>query len=228
MASDAYGPGTPAVRSDRDPLKRYTKCPPEHFSRWRSRWYLLALRLICRPILMVTYRPRVFGRKRVPKSGPFIIVCNHIDAFDPIIVAHAVDYPVAFVAKKELFQIPLLRDVIRFMGSFSLDRSHPTSSSLKTVFNVLRSEGRWALCMFPEGTRSRTGKLLPLKKGVGSLAVKTGLPVLPIGIHKSAAGRFIVTVGEPIMDVSDPEVVHANVQRSLIRLVDPGWDRTRE
>lgn len=203
--------------SDGDRLARYRHCPPEHFSAWRARCYLLALRAVCRPILKVTYRPAVFGREHVPRRGPFIIASNHIDMFDPIVVAHAVDFPVAFFAKKELFEIPGLRGLLRFLGSFALDRRHPHSATLKTAFNVLRSGGRWALCVFPEGTRSRSGKLLPMRRGVGGLAVKTGLPVLPIGIHR-ADGRTIVTVGEPITGYDDPELLHARIEETLTRL----------
>ncbi len=54
------------------------------------------------------YGPKVYGQENVPKEGPFIVVSNHIDIFDPIQVSHAVDYPVAYVAKKELFGNPLI------------------------------------------------------------------------------------------------------------------------
>ena len=213
------------TNADPDSLRRYTNCPPRHFSRWRFWWYLFVLRFISNPLLMLTFRPRVFGRQNVPAIGPFIVVSNHVNAFDPFFVARAVGYPVAFMAKKELFRYRFVGEAIRLMGSFALDRDNPSSSTLKTAFNVLKSRARWALGMFPEGTRSRTGSLLPLKKGVGGLAVKTGSPVLPIGIHRGMAGRFIVTVGEVIADDPDPEVVHTRIHESLLHLVDPGWDR---
>ncbi|HEV7241683.1 MAG TPA: lysophospholipid acyltransferase family protein [Thermoanaerobaculia bacterium] len=223
-------PGAPSVNdqtaAERDPLKRYKSYPPEHFSRRRSYLYLFIQRFICSPILIVTRRPKIFGRHNVPKTGPFIVVSNHIDAFDPVLVAHVVDYPIAFMAKKELFQTLIFGEMFRMLGIFALDRGHPSSSTLKTALNVLKSEAKWALGLFPEGTRSRTGKLLPFKKGVGGLAVRSGLPVLPIGIHRNAKGRFIVTVGEPFAGGSDPEAVHAKVHESLVHLSDPGWDRT--
>jgi 1-acyl-sn-glycerol-3-phosphate acyltransferase len=198
--------------------ERYSSCPPEHFSTWRACCNLIVLRFICRPILMLTYRPKVFGRQHVPKSGPFIIASNHIDMFDPIIVAHAVDHPVAFFAKKELFRIPLLRSLLRFLGSFALDRDRPGAGTLKTALNVLRSGGKWALCMFPEGTRSRTGKLLPLRRGVGAIAVRTGLPVVPIAIRRTSSGRFIVTIGETISAIADPDLVQARMEEWLTSL----------
>lgn len=217
VASAANGAG--------DPLHRYKNCSPAHFSRWRSHWYLFVLRFLWRPVMRLTYRPEVYGRHHVPKTGRFIVVSNHIDAFDPAIVAHVVGSPIAFMAKKEAFKYRLGAELLRLVGSFALDRDRPGSSTLKTAFNVLKSETPWALGMFPEGTRSRTGTLLPLKKGVGGLAVRTGLPVVPVGLHKNA-GRLIVTVGEPIVSIADPEAVHEAMHLALLHLIDPTWDRT--
>ena len=206
-------------------LERYQGCPPTHFSRWRFYVHLFALRFIFRPILVLTYGPRVFGQENVPKEGPFIVVSNHIDTFDPIQVSHAVDYPVAYVAKKELFNNRLMAEFYRFMGCFALDREHPSNSSLKSTFNVLRSQAKWALGMFPEGTRNHTNELLPLKRGVGRIAQKAQLPVLPVGIQKDSSGRFLIIVGKTITDVSDVEVTHQKIYEALVSLTDPALGR---
>ena len=221
------GPSTNGqTGADRDPLHRYKSYSSAHFSRARSYWYLFVQRFLTSPILVVTRRPKVFGRHNVPKTGPYIVVSNHIEMFDPVLIAYVVNYPLAFMAKKELFQNPVLGEMFRSLGIFALDRDRPSSSTLKTALNVLRSDARWALGLFPEGTRSKTGKLLPFKKGFGGLAVKSGLPVLPIGIHRNEKGRFIVTVGELIEGGSDPEVLHAKVHEAVVHLSDPGWGRT--
>src|SRR5947209_16011055 len=146
------------MRQRENILERYQNCPPTHFSRWRFYVHLFALRFIFRPILVLAYKPKVYGQENVPKEGPFIVVSNHIDMFDPIQVSHAVDYPVAYLAKKELFGNRLMAEFYRFMGCFALDREHPSNTSLKSAFNVLRSQSKWALGMFPEGRRSQTNE----------------------------------------------------------------------
>ncbi len=202
-------------------LARYQYCSPAHFSRWRFYVHLFALRFIFRPILALTYRPKVFGRANVPKEGPFIVVSNHIDTFDPIQVSHAVDYPVAYVAKKELFKNCPMAEFWRFMGCFALDRERPSSGSLKSIFNALRSQAKWAVGMFPEGTRSHTNELLPMKKGAGKIAQKARVPILPIGIRQDNSGRFVLIVGKPIADVSDAEAANQKVYEALVNLTDP-------
>jgi len=166
----------------------------------------------------MTYHPRVYGRKNVIKGGSFIVVSNHVDTFDPVMISHAVDYPISYMAKIELFKNRWMAELFRLLGCFALDREHPSTASLKTALNVLKSREKWALCLFPEGTRSQMGQLLPLKKGAGSLAKKTRLPVLPVGIHKNNRGRFVITVGQAITDVSDPDNVNKKVHQALLQL----------
>lgn len=206
-------------------LKRYESCSVRHFSKWRFYLYLFMLRFICAPLIVLAYRPKVYGRDNVIKSGSFIVVSNHVDTFDPILVSYSVNYPIAYMAKKELFRNFWIAELYRSLGGFALDREHPNNASLKTALNVLKSQAKWALGMFPEGTRSRDGRLLPMKKGVGSIAKKTGLPILPIGINKSSAGEFVITIGKPVTDVSDAEAVHRKIQETLAHLVDLSWDR---
>jgi len=203
----------------RDSLHRYRHCSVEHFSRGRALFHLFALRAVCRPILVLTRNPKVVGREHVPERAPFLIASNHIDTWDPIAVGHAINRPIAFFTKQELFRIPILRGLIRSLGSFALDRSHASSTTLKTALNVLRSKGGWSLCIFPEGTRSRTGSLLPFKKGIGGIAAKTQLPVVPVGIHRNAKGRFVIVIGEVIANISDPDVMQSRIEQSIATLV---------
>jgi 1-acyl-sn-glycerol-3-phosphate acyltransferase len=199
-------------------FNRYENCSSRHFSRWRFYFHLAVLRFICRPALILTYHPEVYGRENLIKSGSFIVVSNHVDTFDPIMVSHAVDYPIAFMTKKELFRNRGLAELIRLLGAFALDREQPSKASLRTALTALRSPGQWALCLFPEGSRSRNGELMPLKKGVGSLARKTQLPVLPVGIHRNKKGRFVIRVGQPIHEVFDADLVLQKVDEALRQL----------
>jgi len=201
-----------------DPLHRYRHCSVQHFSRWRAVWYLFVLRAVCRPVLLLTRRLNVVGREHIPKRGPFLVAANHIDMFDPVVVAYVINQPVAFFAKQELFRIPLLRELFRSLGSFAIDRNHVRSETIKTALNVLHSTNGWSLCIFPEGTRSRTGTPLPFKKGIGGIAAKTQLAVVPLGIRRDADGRFFVAIGEPIENISDPDILQSRIEQSVVSL----------
>lgn len=208
-------------------FSRYKRYPVQFFNKWRTFVHLFALHFIVVPYINLFVRPKVYGRRNRPARGPYIIAAHHITMFDPMLVSWAVRYPVAYMAKVELFQHPLMARVYYSLGTFALDRDNPDSATLKTAFNVLKSPERWALCIFPEGTRSKTGEVLPLKKGIGGLAKKTGLPVLPIGLYREeSTQRFVVTIGEAITDVTDAETVQDKVYEALAHLSDPNWKRT--
>ncbi len=206
--------------------KRYKSYPISHFSKWRYHFQLIILDFLILPFVILRYRPIIFGRKHVPEKGPFIVAANHISMVDPPLVSLAVHYPVAYMAKKELFKHPLAAEFYRSQGCFALDRDNPDSATLKTAFNVLKSPANWALGIFPEGTRSMDGRILPLKKGLGGLAQKTKSPVLPVGITRNEEGRFVVTVGELITDVADADALQDRVYEALVHLVDLSWDRS--
>ncbi len=206
-------------------LKRYKGFSASHFSKARFYFQLFVLRSFVLPFLILKYHPKRYGLKYAPKTGPFIVAANHISMLDPPLVSYAVNYPIAYMAKKELFQNFWAAEFYRSQGCFALDRDNPDSATLKTAFNVLKSPAKWALGLFPEGTRSTTGEVLPLKKGIGGLAQKTNTPILPVGIYRDENNRFVVTVGEMITDVSDAEKVQEKVYEALVHLTDPSWKR---
>lgn len=206
---------------------RYKSYPITHFSRGRYYFQYLICHLFIYPFVFFKQRPRIYGQKNVPRSASFILVANHISTLDPPIISYALDRSIAYMAKKELFKNVWIAEFYRSVGCFALDRDNPDSATLKTAFNVLRSNTGWVLGMFPEGTRSTTGKILPFKKGFGALACKTGTPILPVGICKDASGRFMVTIGQLMTDVSDADVIQSQVYDALVRLADPSWNRTK-
>jgi 1-acyl-sn-glycerol-3-phosphate acyltransferase len=208
-----------AQPSGEERLKRYKSYPVSHFSRWRFYFQRWTLYLLILPYIIYKYKPKAFGHEHVPKSGPFIVAANHISMLDPLLVSHAVDYPVAYMAKKELFNTWLKAEFYRLQGCFALDRDHPDGMTLKTAFNVLKSPAKWALGLFPEGTRSTNGEVLPLKKGIGAMAKKTGTPILPVGVSKDTHGQFYIRIGPLITDVSDADRLQETVYAALVDLV---------
>ena len=147
-------------------------------------------------ILYGVRRMVVSGRANIPRQGPLIVAANHISYWDPVVVGCVMDRQVHFMAKKELFQIPLLGPFIREVGGFPVDRSRTGAGTIKLAAALLR-EGK-VLGIFPEGTRSHSGHILSPQLGTFLLAGTAGAPVLPVAItgSRGAAGRVRVYIGE--------------------------------
>jgi 1-acyl-sn-glycerol-3-phosphate acyltransferase len=126
------------------------------------------------------------GRELVPATGPVLIVSNHVSVLDPPLVGGSVPRPVFFLAKEELFRIPLFGRLVRALNARPVRRDGTDMRALKAALGLLR-EGR-ALLVFPEGTRGREGQApREAKPGVGMLAVLSGAPVVPVYISGSGA-----------------------------------------
>jgi len=123
----------------------------------------------------------VSGHGHVPEAGAVLITPNHLSFLDPPLVGCALRRPGWFMAKAELFKIPGLRWLIRGMHAYPVKRGVPDRASLKQTLAYLKNGE--IVCVFPEGTRSVTGELGPVEMGIGMLAVKTGAPVVPVGIR---------------------------------------------
>jgi 1-acyl-sn-glycerol-3-phosphate acyltransferase len=143
--------------------------------------------LLVRPVLQIVTRPWVEGAENIPRTGPAILVGNHISAGDTFLLPAMIRRRLTFPAKAELFQGKRLsgRFVTWFLtsvGQLPLDRSggRASASSMAGVLGVLR-EGR-LLGIFPEGTRSHDGRLYKGKTGVARLVLSAGVPVVPVGM----------------------------------------------
>ncbi len=149
---------------------------------------------------------RVVGAERVPLDGPLIVACNHRSYFDPPALGCALPRPVAYMAKIELFRIPVLGSIITWLNAFSVDRSRGDVAAIKRSVEVLR-EGK-AIGIFPEGTRNKTGAIRP-QTGVALLASLSGAPVLPAYISGTAFAhrlrRIDVTFGEPLVFAAESD-----------------------
>lgn len=162
-------------------------------------WYR-ALRWIVRQVFSIIFHIDVRGSVRVPE-GPVIVAANHFSAWDPPLVGVVLPRALHFMAKEELFRIPLLGRLLRSLGAFPVRRDFADSRAVKTTLRLLR-EGR-AVAMFPEGTRFRRGKdgrPGPARAGIAVLAAMSGAPVLPLAIRGQYRfrGRIGVAVGEPV------------------------------
>ena len=128
-------------------------------------------------------RLTVHGRENVPSTGPVIVAVNHTHNMDPALIGVIMPWPVRFLAKRELVTEgnALTRWLVRTWGLIPITRDRLDREALRTARGYLSGGG--AIGMFPEGTRSRDGRLGQARPGTGFLAVTTGAPVLPVGIE---------------------------------------------
>ena len=134
--------------------------------------------------LKLTCGYRIAGAENIPAGGAAILACNHQSLADPPFVAVAVSgRQVQFMAKKELKKLPVLGWIISGTRCVWVDRKAHNGKALQGAFDVLEQNG--LLGIFPEGTRSKTGKLLPAHSGVASLALHTGVPVIPAAVFNT-------------------------------------------
>jgi 1-acyl-sn-glycerol-3-phosphate acyltransferase len=159
-------------------------------------------------VMRAAFRLQSVDRRNVPATGPVLLVSNHLSVLDPPLVGSATDRKLTFLAKAELFEIPLFGRFIRALNARPLRREGADASALREALRTLR-EGR-ALLVFPEGTRGADdGELREAKTGAGMLAVVSGAPVVPVYITGSGRAwpkgrrlprraRVTVTFGLPL------------------------------
>lgn len=152
-------------------------------------------------------RGRVFRTDRVPRTGGVILACNHQSFLDPMLAALALPRECDFMARDTLFQHPVFKRLISSLNAFPVRRGEADLAAIKESLRRLR-DGR-LLIMFPEGTRTLDGRIGPFLPGIGSIAKKAKVPIVPVLIegafeawprHRKAPGigRVTVIYGEPI------------------------------
>lgn len=154
----------------------------------------------------IIYRAEVHGQENVPKEGGAIIAANHISLWDPPFVGAFCPRRVSFMAKKELFENSVFSSIITRLGAFPVNRGAADRNAIKTALTVL-GEGK-CLGLFPEGTRSKNGKLGEPEAGIGLIAYKANVPIVPVAITgtngKGLFPKFTIRFGKPI-PAGDPK-----------------------
>ena len=132
------------------------------------------------PVLHVYLRGRVYGAEQVPQEGPLVVVSNHASDFDPPILSCCMGRPVAFMAKEELFRIPVLKQGIELYGAYPVKRGSADRSAIRSALNCLL-EG-WAVGLFLQGTRTADARIPEPKLGAALIAAKAKAPLLPVSL----------------------------------------------
>ena len=139
--------------------------------------------LLVFPLFRFLFRGQTVGISNVPKTGGVVVVSNHGSHLDPPILGHALGRPVAFMAKTELFRVPVLSFIISACGAYPVKRGGGDREALRTASNRL-IEG-FATGVFLDGSRQENGRVNNPKAGAALLAARTGCPILPVAIVNS-------------------------------------------
>ena len=137
-------------------------------------------------IVFATYfRWRVCNPERVPLSGPVILASNHASILDPPLVGSALPRGINYLARESLFRFPGIGALLRSWSAVPVDRDGAGAKGLKAILSRLLAGG--GIILFPEGTRTRDGALLPARSGIGLIVIKSAAPVIPVRVFGTFA-----------------------------------------
>jgi 1-acyl-sn-glycerol-3-phosphate acyltransferase len=142
--------------------------------------YYLFKWTVVSPTFRLYFRGRVEGAEHVPKQGPLVVVANHASDFDPPILSNCVRRPVSYMAKEELFDVPVLAPAIRLYGAYPVKRGSADRSAIREALKQL--EQGWAVGVFLQGTRTVDGRIAAPKLGAALIAAKAQAPLLPVSL----------------------------------------------
>jgi 1-acyl-sn-glycerol-3-phosphate acyltransferase len=161
---------------------------------------------ISKVVAKLGFRLRIYGRENLIEDGPAILASNHASYLDPPLVGVSCRKDVYFLARKSLFERPVIGPLIAQLNTVPVDRDRGDVGAVRAMIKLLKSGNR--VLVFPEGTRSKDGNLQPARAGVGLLIAKSLAPVVPVRVFGSYAAlprsggiRFVpitVVIGKPL------------------------------
>ena len=187
---------------------------------------------IIQGIFQAFFRGEVVGTDHVPVSGPYLIACNHASHLDPPLIGCQIARQMRFFARKTLWESRFVGWWLTQIETIAVDRDSGDVGAIRKVLAALNEDR--AIVLFPEGTRSPDGHLQKPKAGVGLMACKSGVPVVPCRIYGSyeayGKGRLLPRLGTPITivfgapisarDYDDPALGKARYETAAQRIMD--------
>jgi len=196
-------------------------------------------RFIAKILILIFWPVKIKGEAVSSYKNSFILAANHISYLDPVILAIAVSRPINFIAKKEVFNLPILAGIFKRIGVIAVDRENINPAAIKKSIALL-NEGH-ILGIFPEGTRSLDGELLELNHGVIKIALQTNVPIVPVGLsgtheiyppHAKFPAIFkrqiiCIYFGKPIYLDADKKKNNEYIRESLLTIENQIRELTR-
>ena len=169
--------------------------------------YELISKLFVFPIYKFVFQGHLIGRENIPQIDNFIMVSNHGSLLDPPLLGHALGRNISFMAKAELFEIPLLGFIIKACGAYPVKRGIADKNTIKTACKKLSNDN--SIGIFIDGTRQKNGRVNKPKQGAALLAFKNQKLLLPVAIvnsHRLIRFKFciplfskiVIKVGKPV------------------------------
>ena len=161
-------------------------------------------KILCKFVFGIIFRTKVIGAENIPKEGGFILAANHMSNWDPPFLGTFIDRIVNYMGKEELFKNPVMAMICRGLNVFPVKRGAADKNAVKNAIKILK--GGKCLGIFPEGTRSKTGKIRKAESGVSLIAAMTKAPIIPAAIINTEKifsseikfPRLAVVYGKPI------------------------------
>lgn len=161
-------------------------------------------KIVCRFVFGLIFRTKVIGAENIPAAGAFILAANHMSNFDPPFLGTFIAREVCYMGKEELFKNPIMAAICRGLHVFPVKRGAADKTAIKTAVKILKDGGCFGI--FPEGTRSKTGRIGKAEAGVSLIAAMTKAPIIPAAIVNTEKifsaqikiPRLAVVYGEPM------------------------------
>lgn len=186
----------------------------------KNSWLFYLGRFLFAVAYRTIWRCSIVGHENIPQSGGVIIAPNHCSFADPPLVASCMRRPLFFMAKKELFDVPVMGYLIKRTNAFPVRRGGNDIAAIRMAEQLL-GEGE-CLIVFPEGTRSRDGQMGPARMGVGMLACHTQKPVVPVRVVNTFKvwkfKKISVIFGKPLLPPA--EYTKESYQQFAEQIVD--------
>lgn len=163
-------------------------------------FYEIARAIIRTSLKIKSYK--VEGLEHFPARGPVIVAANHVSFWDPVLVGCALQRQIYFMAKEELFKIPIFGKLLTKLGAFPVKRGQGDIAAIRKSLAILK-EGK-VLGIFPEGTRSKSGEIQEAMSGIVLIMEKSKAPIVPVkvygtkGLLSQKRGEVGVIIGQPI------------------------------
>ncbi len=164
--------------------RNYNRRYPSEYNWFRTLFYMTFVLIVVRPFMAIFYDYKITGRENITKrqkSDKLLYTGNHVSHFDPPMISLACWRPIAYMAKKELFQKgDKFEWLVKRLGAFAVDRTKPEIATFKTVKDILSTS--WSIGVFPQGGIRPYGKLEDIKKGFVVIAKNAKADIVPVAI----------------------------------------------